>query len=259
MNHIFPSSSIVTPQEPLFGPVGSLRNAARRPADAERVVGRVNPVVEAPDEAGLLVFEIAVAAEADAGEDMLALVGDAVVVGVGVLDHVVRGRFVGQDAVAVERHDRPRQHELVDEHGALVVDAVVLRALEARDAAFGRVLIVAVGVAHVGRELGDVHPAVAVEADDRRADDVGLGQHELHAVPGRRAGTRGLFLRRSRLEWRLRREISAGVGRRRQRSAGRRRRGGACWPAAGGAGFCKAIVRAEKESARRARSETPAT
>src|SRR5204863_6130927 len=79
---------VVGAQAPLaaVGPGGLALEAARRPADAERVVGRVDPVVEVPHQARLLVLDVRVAALADAGEDHLALVGDAVAVGVGQLD-----------------------------------------------------------------------------------------------------------------------------------------------------------------------------
>ena len=67
----------------------SLEEAAGRPADAKGVVGGVDPVVEAPDESGLLVFEVSIAPKPDAGIEMLTLVRNTVVVGVGPLDHVV--------------------------------------------------------------------------------------------------------------------------------------------------------------------------
>ena len=102
-NHILPSSSCVE------SPLAAVRSgrladdAGRRPAEAERVVGAVDPVVEAPHEPALLVLEVAVAADADAAVEHLALVGDAVAVRVRQLDHVVRGGLVGEDAVVVER------------------------------------------------------------------------------------------------------------------------------------------------------------
>ena len=40
------------------------------------------------------------------------------------------------------------------------------------------------GVAHVGAELGHVHPAVAVELDDGRVVDIGIRRDQLHAIAG---------------------------------------------------------------------------
>ena len=62
--------------------------------------------------------------------------------------------------------------------------AIVLRALPSADAADRRVLVVPVGVHHVTDELADVHPAVAVERDHGRADDVRGGGDKLQPVPG---------------------------------------------------------------------------
>ena len=62
----------------------------------------------------------------------------------------------------------------------------------------GVVLVVAVGVAHVGHELAHVHPAVAVEPDHRRADDVRLRNDELHAIAGGQDEGLRLLLRCSR-------------------------------------------------------------
>ena len=144
------------------------------------------------------MFEVAVATDADARIEVLALVGDAVVIRVGVLHHVVGGRLVGQDAVAVERNDGAREDELVDKNGPLVEHAVAFGAFEARDAAFRQVLPVAIGIAHVGDELGDVHPAVAVEPDHRRADDVRFCDDELHAITRRKDERLRLFVRSAR-------------------------------------------------------------
>ena len=172
------------------------QDPGRRPAESKGVVGGVDPVVEAPHETRLFVFEVAVAAEADPRVEMLALVGDAIVVRIRPLHEIVRRRFIGEDAVAVERYDRSRKNELVDEHRALVVDAVSLRAFEPGDTTLGRVLIVAVGIAHVGRELSDVHATVSVETDHGGIDDRRFGDDELHSITRRQDETLGLFFGR---------------------------------------------------------------
>ena len=81
---------------------------------------------------------------------------------------------------------------VIDEHGVLVVVAVALGALPAADAADRIVLAAGVGVHHVADHLADVHAAVAVELDERRADDVGIGGDQLHAVAGGQHEARAL-------------------------------------------------------------------
>ena len=159
--------------------------SARRPAETEGVVGAVDPVVEAPDEAVLLVFEVAVASGADAGVRHFAFVGDAVVVRVGEPEDVVRIGFVGEDDAILEWQHHARQNQLVGKYRSLVVDTVALRALEAQDSADAVVRAVAVGIEHVARELDHVHSAVAVELDDGRGVDVGIGRDQLHPIAGR--------------------------------------------------------------------------
>ena len=169
--------------------------ALRRPPQAEGVVGAVNPVVHAPDEAARLVLEV-LADAAGALEEQLLLVGDAVVVGVGVLVDLVGVRLHRQDGVAIERRDEARRRQLVDEHGVAIVDAVALRALVHADAA-GRLLLAGrVRVEHVGAELGDEHPPVAVERDGAGADDLRLRHHQLEVVAGRQDEVGLLLFRR---------------------------------------------------------------
>ncbi len=203
------------------------QNAAGRPAEAERVVGAVDPVVETPDEPALLVFEVAVTAEADARVEDLARVGDAVTVGVSPLDHVVGLRLVDEDAVLVERQDHARQDELVDEGRVRVVVAVAGGALPAADHAGRCVLPLAGAVGHIGPQLRDVHPPVAVELDDARTVDVGIGEDKFHAVTSRQQKGRRLFGGRTRAKRRLGREVRAAVVLCRATSAGRQWSGGA--------------------------------
>ena len=185
-------------------------DAIGRPAEAERVVGAVDPVVEAPDEAALLVLDVPVAADADAGIEDVPLVGHAVVVGIAVLDDVVRMRFVGEDAVLVDREDHPREQDVIDEHGMPVVDAVSLGAFPAADPARRLVLRCRIGVAHVAPEFRHVHAAVAVPLDDRGVVDVGIRGDELHAIPGGKQKRSRLFSRAASGDRRLRREVRAG-------------------------------------------------
>ena len=74
---------------------GLAQHAARRPLQPHRIDGAVDPVVEAPGEAALLVLDVH--HPAHAGGEQLFLVGDVVVVGVGVLPDLVGVRFLGED------------------------------------------------------------------------------------------------------------------------------------------------------------------
>ena len=200
---------VVRGQAPLAAvrPGWLAQEAGRRPADAERVVGRVDPVVHVPEQARFLVLDVGVAALADAGEDDLALVGNAVAVGVAPLHQIVGVGFARQDDAVLERQDHARRDEAIDEDCALVVAAVTLGALPSADPADRLVLAAGVGVHHVADHLADIHASVAIELDERRADHVRLGGDELHPIAGRQHEARRLLRRRSRTIWRLRREV----------------------------------------------------
>ena len=150
-----------------------------------------------------------VAGAAEAGREQLLLVGDRVAVGVGVLPHLVGVRLHRQDRVGAERHHEAREDQLVDEHGVLLVDAVVVGVLVHRDAAGRLELAGRVGVLHVAANLDDEHPAVAVEGNLHRLFDVGLGQDRLDPVAGRQHEPLLLFGRRHRRDRVLRRQVRA--------------------------------------------------
>ena len=187
------------------------KDPVRCPPEAERVVGAVDPVVEPPHEAALLVLDVSVTADADPRIEDLLLVRHAVVVRVPVADDIVRVGLVDEDAVVVERDDHAREHDLVDEDGVLVVHAVASGALPARDAVGRFVLGRRIRVAHVTPELRDVHPTVAVPFEDRRVVDVGVSGDQLHAVPGGQQEGFRLLLRRSWLKRRLCGEVGTRV------------------------------------------------
>ena len=162
---------------------GFSQHAVRRPAHAKGVVGAVEPVVQAPEQAALLMLDVA--GPAEAGREQLLLVRDRVPVGVGVLPHLVLVRLHRQDRVLAERHHEAREHQLVEEHVVLLVDAVVVGILVHRDAAGWRELGGRVRILHVGADLEDEHAAVPVEGDLHRLFDVRLGQHGFDPVAGR--------------------------------------------------------------------------
>ncbi len=89
------------------------QHAGRRPLQADRVDRAVHPVVERPEQPALLVLDVH--QPAHAGGEQLLLVGDVVVVGVGVLPDLVGVRLLRQDRVGAERHDEAREDQLVDE------------------------------------------------------------------------------------------------------------------------------------------------
>ncbi len=191
---------------------GWLTEKARwRPTNPERVVGRVDPVVHVPQKARLLVLDVRVAALPDAAEDDFPLVGDAIAVGVAPLDQIVGVGLAREDDAVLQRQDHARRHELVDEDGPLVVPSIALRAFPAADAADRLVLAAGGGVHHVADHLADIHAAVAIELDERRADDVRLGGNELHAVPRWHHEARGFLFRCARLIRRFWREVRRGA------------------------------------------------
>src|SRR6185503_16246194 len=65
----------------------------------------------------------------------------------------------------------------------------------------------------VSAQLDDEHAAVAVERDLGGVLDEGIREHGRHPVAGRERQAFGLLLRRQRKDWRLRRQVRAGVRR----------------------------------------------
>ena len=183
----------------------------RRPARAKRVVGAVHPVVQRPGQERFLALDVA--EPAVAGVEQLLLVRDAVAIGVGVLPQLVGVRLLGQDDARPERRDEPREHEVVDEHGVLVVDAVVVAVDVHRDPADRVELSGHVEIEHVAAILDDEHPAVAVERDRGGLLNDRIGQHELEAIPRLQDELLELFLRRARTERRLLGPIDVGIDR----------------------------------------------
>ena len=141
------------------------------------------------------MLDVRIAALADAAEDDLALVGHAVVVRVGPLHQIVGVGFTRQDDTVLKRQDHARGHELVDEYGVLIVVAVALRALPTADAADRIVFATRASIHHVADHLADIHPAVAVKLDQRRTDDLGVRDHQLHAIAGWKHEAFGFFCR----------------------------------------------------------------
>ena len=97
---------------------GFADDASRRPAEAEGVVGAVDPVVQRPDEPALRLLHVAAPARAHARVEHLAPVRDAVAVGIRQPQHIVGVRLVGED-VLVERQIM-RETTVVGEDGVPV-------------------------------------------------------------------------------------------------------------------------------------------
>ena len=200
-----------------------LDDPAGRPARAERVEGRVQPVVQRPGHRAFQVLDVVDAAVARA--EQLLLVGDAVAVRVGVLPEFLRVGLLRQDRVGPVRRDEAGEDQLVDEDGVPVVDAVVVRVGPQGDASDGVELAGRFLVGHVTRVLEDEHPAVAVEHDGRRVLDARIGQHELEAVSRLKDERLELFRRCLRQDGRLLRPVD--VGHRLGAPSGRRTAAGA--------------------------------
>ncbi|NDD39743.1 MAG: hypothetical protein EB082_15280, partial [Verrucomicrobia bacterium] len=131
------------------------------PAQAPRVVGHVEPVVRAPDEAGLLVLHVAAAWSARIPE--LLLVSHAIAVLVTPQIDVLRVGLVDEQFTRAEREDHAREFEVVSEDSVLVHDAVTLAGPVERDAALVREFARAIDVLHVGPHLSDEQAAIAIE------------------------------------------------------------------------------------------------
>ena len=185
-----------------------LHHAVRCPARAERVVGAVHPVVEAPGQERLLPFDVGEAPVP--GVEQLLLVRDAVAVRIGVLPQLLRVRLFRQDGVGSEWRHEPREHEVVDEDGVLVVDAVVVGVDMQRDPADRIELARHVDIEHVAAILDDEHAAVAVEGDGRRLLDEGIGHHQLETIAGWQDELLQLLFGRLRLDRRLLGEVDPG-------------------------------------------------
>ncbi len=138
-------------------------DAVRRPADAKRIDGAVQPVVHGPHQVRRLRLEAAAAPEAR-GEEVLP-VGDAVLVRVGVFPHLVFVGFGGQDRIRTERHGEAREEEAVDEHRVVFERPVTVAILVRGDAAGRHDRVDAVGRLFVAAQFDDEHAAVAVEGD----------------------------------------------------------------------------------------------
>ena len=171
------------------------------------VVGHVQPVVERPREPSRLPFHVRHTARACVEE--LFLVRDAVTVRVGVAVHVAAVRLQHEEHAILKRVRHARQHEVVDEHRVLVVQAVTVCIFVAGDAADRLARCRALRVLHVGPHLEDVHPPVSVE---RHADgilDQRVGEHWLDLEAGRQQEILELPLRRLAQHRRTLQEVSA--------------------------------------------------
>ena len=147
------------------------------------------------------------------GVEQLLLVGDAVAVRVGVLPDLLGVGLLGQDHARPERRHEPREHQVVDEHGVLVVHAVVVGIDVQRDPADRIELAGHVQVQHVAAILDDEHPAVAVERDRGRLLDDRIGEHQLQAIARLKDERLQLLFRRLRQQRRLLGPVDVGVDR----------------------------------------------
>ena len=120
-------------QAPLTAVAGGwfLEDLAAGVAEPVAVVGGVEPVVQRPDQAAGLVFEVASATAALV--EKFFLIGHAVAVGVAV-NIKVEGVGLADDQAVVERQQDARKQQFVDEDGGLVDLAVAVGVDVPRDA-----------------------------------------------------------------------------------------------------------------------------
>ena len=140
---------------------------------------RADRIVEIPDHSGVLVLDVAGGFTSLVSK--FTAVGDAVVVVVEVSQDGVRARVRDQDAV-MQREHRARKNHVVDEHRALVHDAVAIRVHELHHAAHRIELLGAKFILHVSAELADIHRAIAVEDKARGFLDHRLTRDALQPV-----------------------------------------------------------------------------
>src|SRR6185503_3377830 len=81
------------------GARGLTDDASRGPAETEGVVGAVDPVVQRPDESALRLLHVAAPTRAHARVERLALVRDAVTIGIRQPQHIVGVRLVREDVL----------------------------------------------------------------------------------------------------------------------------------------------------------------
>ena len=194
------------------GRTGRLPNdAGGRPANAERIDGAVEPVVERPDEAARLATQRTAAAEVRREHGLL--VGGAIAVRVGEAPQLVAVVLERQDRVRADRQDEAREQQLVHEHAVVLVDAVVVSILMDGNPTDGLQQVLSVGRLFVSSQLDDEHASVAVEGNLSRVVDVGIGEDGLDAVARRQPEPLRLLRGWQRRERRLRGQIRVGVER----------------------------------------------
>lgn len=187
-------ADVVDREPPLREPAGQLLDEEPPTAQAQTLAAhrRVQPVVDAPGQRAVLVFEVAPVAPPLAQQ--LARLRPAVAVGVAVDPQ--RGRVgLADDHAVVERQHEARQDEAFGEGRAPVHAAVAVVVEQHADPAARLVLAGAVDVLHVGAQLGDVRAAVAVEHAQRRLAHERLARDQFDAVPGRQTEGRRLGIR----------------------------------------------------------------
>ena len=133
-----------------------------------------------------------IADPAEAVLDHFLGVGLEIAVGVAGLDQI--RRLADQGAIVIQDLEGARQHQLVQEDGALVEDAVAIGILKDHD--------IADRLGHVDHLLADgiaLHfdhpePAIAVVLGHDRVRDQRVGCHQLHLEARRHAESLGLLL-----------------------------------------------------------------
>ena len=147
-------------------------------AELSSVIGVVDPVVDAPEQAVRAVLGIAPGIAVIVANQLARVCAQ-------VARCVPRQPEVGwssHENAVLEHLHRARQHQAVHEDGGLVHPPVMIRILEYHDAPSRTVLTRALKVGHEAAHLDDVHPAVGIEVDRDGILHQWLGRHELEPV-----------------------------------------------------------------------------
>jgi hypothetical protein len=164
------------------------------PSQAEGVDRAVQPIVHAPEQARLLRFHVAGAAEVR--REQVSPVRHAITVGVRVLPHLVRVRLHREDRVRAEGHHESGKYQVVHEDGVTLEGAVVVAILVPGDPAERRNQIDAAGCLDVSAQLEHEHSPVAVEGDLGGVFDERFREQGLDPVTRRKQQPPGLLGRR---------------------------------------------------------------
>ena len=156
------------------------------------VFGRVDRVVEPPEQAVRVVLDTGLAAAVGIADELLRV---GLEIAVGVL-HQPQVRWLSDQDAVVGHLDRSRQHQLVREHGPLVHDAVAILIFQDDNVVDRLARVHRVRFGHEPGHLENPQPPVRIEIDGDGIHDQRLFGDELRVISGRQHERLRLFLGR---------------------------------------------------------------